>query len=252
MQAMQVQIDGYPLTFNASDPDSDIIAIAQKKLHTQGSRWPFKWVTIQEVPANATHSYNATAAAKDSGATPFKRPENMAWLPGSDFRTFFFSATGDTQIAPGMVPELAARGVWGAIFRVDQEQGRHDGYDGYISLFILGDAEHAGFDNMVFADETHLLVAEDRNDTLHSQLKFYDSVWNYDIATRRSSRLIALGVDRFCCGLKSSDNEPSGLTISNGSTEKRDMIGTVENMRNARFFITVQHGKNRVLEILPK
>lgn len=252
MQAMQVQIDGNPLTFNASDPDSDSIAVAQKKLHAPGSRWPFKWVTIREVPANATQSYNATAAAKDAGATPFKRPENMAWLPGSDFRTFFFSATGDTQMAPGMIPELAARGAWGAIFRVDQEQDRRDGYDGYVSLFVLGDAEHAGFDNMVFVDENHLLVAEDRNDALHSQLKFYDSVWDYDIHTRQGVRLIALGVDRFCCGQKSADNEPTGLTVSNGSTETRDMIGTVESMRNARFFITVQHGKNRVLEILPK
>lgn len=252
MQALQVHIDGRPLKFSAKDPDSDIISEAQKKLHDPGSRWPFKWVTIREIPPNAVQPYNATQAARDAGATPFKRPENMAWLPGSDFHTFFFSTTGDTHMAPGMFPDLAARGVWGAIFRVDQEQNRQDGFDGFLSLFVLGDAGHAGFDNMVFADPTHLLVAEDRNDALHTQLNIYDSVWSYDINTRQSDRLIALGVDRFCCGIKSADNEPTGLTISNGSTERRDMIGTVENLSNSRFFITLQHGKNRVFEILRK
>lgn len=252
MQALQVHIDGRPLTFHANDPDSDIIAEAQKKLHAPGSRWPFRWVTIREIPPQGALPYNATQAARDAGATPFNRPENMAWLPGSDFRTFFFSETGNTQMEPGMLPELATRGAWGAIFRIDQEQNRQDGFDGFLSVFVLGDAAHAGFDNMVFAGPTHLLVAEDRNDALHTQLKFYDSVWNYDIATRESARLIALGVDRFCCGIKSKDNEPTGLTISNGSTDIKDMIGTLENLSNSRFFITVQHGKNRVFEILPK
>ena len=155
-------------------------------------------------------------------------------------------------MAPGMIPELAERGVWGAIFRIDQEQTPQGGYDGFLSLFVLGDAGHAGFDNMVFSDPTHLLVAEDRNDALHAQLNFYDSVWNYDINTRHSDRLIVLGVDRFCCGIKSADNEPTGLTISNGSTDRKAMVGTLENLNNSRFFITLQHGKNRIFEILPK
>ena len=252
MQAMQVHIDGRPLTFNASDPDADILADAQKKLYSTGSRWPFKWMTIREIPPNAAQSYNATHAARNAGATPFKRPENMAWLPNSGFRTFFFSVTGDNQIIPGMEPELAARGAWGAIFRVDQEGGRTDGYDGYLSLFVLGDAGHAGFDNIAFMDDRRMLVAEDRNDALHDQLKLYDSVWAYDVHTRADARFIAAGVDRFCCGISSSDNEPSGLTVSNGSTEKKDMIGTIENFINSRLFITLEHGKNRVYEIIHK
>ena len=53
------------------------------------------------------------------GATPFKRPENGQFQPGSHFRTFFFVITGDTDNRAGIQPELAARGAWGGIFRVD-------------------------------------------------------------------------------------------------------------------------------------
>ncbi len=46
---------------------------------------------------DGTASFNANAAAKAAGATPFKRPENAQFLPGSGFRTFFFGPTGDTN-----------------------------------------------------------------------------------------------------------------------------------------------------------
>src|SRR5262245_17120877 len=40
MQALQVIIDGAPVTFHAADPIGDIIAPAQLKLHTPGTTWP--------------------------------------------------------------------------------------------------------------------------------------------------------------------------------------------------------------------
>src|SRR5262245_51743759 len=119
LQALQVIIDGSPVTFHAADVIGDIIAPAQLKLNTPGTSWPIKWITIHESKAGDTTPFVATTAAKAAGATPFKRPENMAWLPGSKFRTFFFTATGDTDAPTGQVPQLAARGAWGAIFRID-------------------------------------------------------------------------------------------------------------------------------------
>jgi secreted PhoX family phosphatase len=35
-----------------------------------------------------------TMAAKVAGATPFKRPENAQFIPGSGFKSFIFDATG--------------------------------------------------------------------------------------------------------------------------------------------------------------
>lgn len=83
-------------------------------------------------------------AAKAAGATPFKRPENMAWLPGEEFRTFFFAATGDTDAPTGQVPQLAARGAWGTIFRVDLGDDDHRGND------KNGKAQRAGGSTAVF------------------------------------------------------------------------------------------------------
>jgi Bacterial protein of unknown function (DUF839) len=98
LQALQVSIDGQPPTFGGTaNAGADIIAPAQKRLHTPGTSWPVKWVTIHESRAGDTVPFVATLAAKTAGATPFKRPENMAWLPDSKLRTFFVTATGDTD-----------------------------------------------------------------------------------------------------------------------------------------------------------
>src|SRR5262249_61143404 len=119
-------------------------------------------------------AFSANAAAKAAGATPFKRPENAQFLPGSGFNTFFFCPTGDTDANSGNQPALAARGAWGSIFRVDFPG---DQAAGMISIVVLGDADHASFDNLAFTDTQTLLAAEDRGDGLHAQLNTLDSVW---------------------------------------------------------------------------
>ena len=72
----------------------------------------------------APHPFDANAPAKAAGATPFKRPENAQFQPGSHFQTFFFDITGDTDNVAGNDPVLAARGAWGGIFRVDLDASR--------------------------------------------------------------------------------------------------------------------------------
>jgi secreted PhoX family phosphatase len=202
-------------------------------------------VTIHESRAGDTVPLVATSAAKAAGARPFKRPENMAWLPDSKFRTFFFTTTGDTD-AP----------TSGSLFRVDlREENFGKGGskikpldDGMTSIFVLGDQLHNSFDNLAFANEHQVSVADDRGDTQHQQLNVLDSVWAFDVDRRQplasAVRFIALGRDALAAPEGEEDNEPTGLFVANGSTRK--------SLDDARGFFTMQHGQNSVFEILRK
>ena len=245
LQALRVTIDNARVVFG-SDPVADTFSTAQLKLHTPGTSYPVDWVTVHDTDVDGTASFNANALAKAAGATPFKRPENAAFLPGSGFRTFFFDPTGDTDADSGNTPALAARGSWGSIFRVDLDEDRNTGT---ISIFVLGDADHASFDNLTFADDHTLLAAEDRGDTLHKQLNKLDSVWAF--ATDWSAgprRFVALGRDSLSLA-KGEDNEPTGLHVSDGSTSSDALLGTLNNLNHARGFLTRQHGENVLWEI---
>ncbi len=261
LQALQVEVDGQPLTFHANDPVGDVFSNAQLDLHTLGTSWPVHWVTIHDTSVDGFASFDANAAAKAAGATPFKRPENVRFLPGSDFSTFFFDPTGDTNANAGNQPDLAARGAWGSIFRVDLD---NTGNAGQISIFVLGTAEQSSFDNLAFTSNGTLLAAEDRGDTLHSQLNTLDSIWAYSVnGDLNPRRFLALGRDPAATldaafGAASTpgfqndgDNEPTGLFISNGASSIADMLGAEANLDDARWFFTQQHGNNTVYEIVP-
>ena len=264
MQALQVIIDGQPVKFGGVGPaaaTADIIALVQRKLHTPGTKWPVRWVTIHESHKGDTQAFNATQSAKAAGATPFKRPENFAWLPESQLRTFFFSPTGDTDAPTSQEPELAARGSWGSLFRVDLRPSEDPAKDkakddGTIAIFVLGDQVHNSFDNIAFANEHQLLAAEDRGDTLHQQLNTLDSVWAFDVDKRQplasALRFIALGRDPESAPAGEEDNEPTGVFVSNGSTAKAQVLGTKKSLDGARGFFTQQHGENNVFEIIAK
>jgi hypothetical protein len=257
LQALQVSIDGAPVVFHAADPVGDVFSDNQLKLHTPGTHYPVRWVTVHDTAVDGTASFDANAAAKAAGATPFKRPENAQFLPGSGFRTFFFCPTGDTNADSGNQPDLAARGVWGSIFRVDLNESRNGGR---ISVFVVGDADHSSFDNLAFADKNTLLATEDRGDGLHTQLNKLDSVWAFSLNGSRPKRFVALGRDRASeldttlagtPGFQNEgDNEPTGLHVSNGSTSVEGLLGTSANLEHARAFLTRQHGENEVWEIV--
>ena len=205
-----------------------------------------QWVNVHDTAVDGTAAFDANAAAKAASATPFKRPENAKFLPGANFQTFFFSPTGDTNADAGTV-ELASRGSWGSIFRVDLNPDRNAGV---LSIFVLGDADHSSFDNISFADEHTLLTAEDRGDLLHSQLNKLDSVWAY--ATDGSApprRFIALGRDATSVQ-KGEDNEPTGIHVSAGNPSISGMPGTEADLFNVRAFLTRQHGDNVIWEIV--
>src|SRR5262249_54386647 len=162
---------------------------------------------------------------------------NGQFQPGSGFQTFFFDATGDTNEVSGDQPDLATRGAWGAIFRIDLGANRNKGR---ISIAVLGDVDHASFDNLAFLDAQTLLAAEDRGDTLQKQLNRLDSIWAFNVSkkTLGNARLVALGrdtaseadaalLDASTPGFQNEgDNEPTGLIVSDGSTDIDGMIGT--------------------------
>jgi uncharacterized protein DUF839 len=264
LQALQVWIDGQTVRFvpvDLSHPFGDVFSENQLKLHTPGTSWPVRWVTVHDTSMDGTSDFDANAAAKAAGATPFKRPENAQFLPGSGFNTFFFDATGDTDADSGNQPALAARGAWGSIFRVDFH-GKTE--DGTLSIFFLGDADHSSFDNLAFADTHTLLAAEDRGDTLHKQLNTLDSIWAFDVRVANDSpvRFLALGRDAASesdAALKDAntpgfqnegDNEPTGLHFSEGETSVGGMQGKPVNPIESHLFFTQQHGNNTVYEIL--
>lgn len=256
MQALQVSINGNPIVFAPVDsqhPNGDTRSQNQLSLHTVGASWPVQWVTIHDTAIDGTAPFDANAAAKAHSATPFKRPENAQFQPGSHFRTFFFLITGDTDNTAGADPVLAARGAWGGIFRVDLDANHNTGH---ISLVVLGDADHASFDNITFVDDKDtILVTEDRGDALHDQLNTLDSVWAYKLNSQHPDRnigvrFIALGLDRMATD---EDNEPTGLHMSDGDSTLHGLLGTKQfRTDRARLFFTEQHGQNNLFEVFPR
>ena len=274
LQALQVTIEGEVLKFVAVDgthPTGDVFSDRQKKLHTTGTSWDVKWVDVHNTAVDGTAPFDANAAAKAAGATPFKRPENLNFMPGTGFRSFIFVPTGDTDKRSGDVPSLAERGAWGSVFRVDLDSPRKAGK---IRCMVLGDAQHSSFDNVTFASENDVWITEDRGDNLHSQLNALDSIWAYDVSHAGSPgvRILALGRDLsstrdssyldFIAGggilpvgfvfQNEGDNEPTGIEVSDGA----DSIGGLKGRRlhpfdpDVRTFFTQQHGLNQVFEVV--
>jgi len=259
LQALQVSIRGNPLVFvpfSPEHPTGDVLSDNQLRLHTVGASWPVRWITLHDTATDGTAPFDANAAAKALGATPFKRPENAQFQPGSHFQTFFFTITGDTDSRAGIQRELAARGSWGGIFRVDLNPNRSSGT---ISLDVLGDADHASFDNITFVDDRDtILVAEDRGDTLHDQLNKLDSIWAYKLNSQHPNsnivaRFVALGLDRLAGVPGEEDNEPTGAFMSDGDSTVNGLLGTRElRTDRARLFFTQQHGENNLFEVFPR
>ena len=114
LQALQVSINDNPVVFVPVDdqhPNGDTRSENQLLLHTVGASWPVQWVTVHDTEIDGTDPFDANALAKAVAATPFKRPENGQFQPGSHFQTFFFVVTGDTDNTAGTDPVLAARGA---------------------------------------------------------------------------------------------------------------------------------------------
>src|SRR4029079_18920788 len=99
--------------------------------------------------------------------------------PGTDFREFYFTETGDTSTTSPLP------GAYGGVFRVSQSDPSAD--TGRISIAAVGDKQHTGFDNIAFATDQDLLAVEDAGDGLHQQRNALDSGYLYHLGSRDDS-----------------------------------------------------------------
>ena len=249
------------IVFHSGQVDADISSPDQTDLHTYGNNFQTTWVTIHDTAVNGFAPYDANALAKAAGGTPFKRPENGQFRPGTNFSEFIFVATGDTNA----LTEAAAFGGHGAIFRL-----RNAGADsGTLSLAFRGDLEHSGMDNCGFWDQNRIVAVEDAGDTLHRQRNALDSAYLFDLNTDYSNpankpvRVLAEGRDEAATldsqfsgmtGFQNdADNEITGWHESDGDPGVGGLLGgkiPTPFRAGWRVFFTQQHGQNITWEIL--
>jgi hypothetical protein len=270
LQSLQVisRRTGAPITFQAIDaahPAGNAFSDDTKDLHTYGLTFATRWITIHDTATDPSGAaFDANALAKAAKATPFKRPENGVFRPGTDFREFFFSETGDTN-----ADSTANNGFggWGSVLKVSQRDPRDD--SGWLSLFYTGNKEHAAFDNVTFVDADHVSFVEDAGDTLHAQRNALDSAYLFDVRAdfahgAQPTCFIAEGrdpsatLDSAFLGMagfqNDGDNEVTGIHMSNGDPSPRGILGAQRPKPfddGWRLFWTAQHGDNVTWELLP-
>src|SRR5215470_3944880 len=260
LQALQVLNGaGDPITFESqaalNSPD-------QVALHTYGKKFQTRWLTVHNTATAGNAPFDANAAAKAAHATPFKRPENGQFQPGSRFRTFFFDETGDTDATS---PENGSSGGWGSVMKLTQAGPRAS--TGSLTMFYKSNEVHSSFDNVAFLSRNVVTFVEDAGDTLHTQRNALDSGYtlntntNYANPSNQPVRWLAEGRDASATidsafggfGKNEGDNEITGAHVSDGDPGVGGVLGAkVPNLRNAkwRWFYTQQHGDNSTYQVL--
>jgi hypothetical protein len=262
LQVLQVLNEGgEPITFSSqaalNSPD-------QLALHTYGRSFKTKWVTIHDTAVDGTAPFVATDLAKAASATPFKRPENGAFQPGSHFTKFLFDETGDTNATS---PENGAAGGWGSIMQLTQSGPSAS--TGKLTMLYRCDEGHTGIDNVAFLSRNAVTFVQDAGDTLHAQSNALDSgfVWNvttdYSNPANQPVRWLAEGRDPSATldaanggfGSNEGDNEITGVHVSDGDTGVDGLLGAkIPDLGDGswRWFYTQQHGDNRTYEVVLK
>jgi hypothetical protein len=268
MQVLQVQSlanPGQPIVFHPGQADADILSQDVKDLHTYGNSFHARFITIHDNATDGTAPFNAIDLAKAAGGTPFKRPENGVFRPGSRFTQFFFSETGDTNIQTEAGADF---GGFGGVFKLSLTRPGAD--TGTLSLFFLGDVAHTGFDNCSFLTPNQVVFVEDAGDGLHAARNALDSAYVLDVRTDFSkgavpTRILAEGRDPSATidaslsaaghGFQNEgDNEITGFHVSDGDPTVGGILGAklpIPFVAGWRVFYTQQHGDNDTWEIIP-
>ena len=264
IQALQVLKDNTPITW---DDGASVTSPAYVALHQYHTSYDTKWITIATTnAASALPGPDDNALARAAHATPFKRPENGLFRPGSKFKEFYFDETGDTN---ALSTANGVSGGWGSLFKLTQDPKTDSGK---ITVFYNGDQEHAAFDNLAFFSDTRLAVVEDAGDLLHGQRNALDSAYLFDTGTdyadsaNKPTRFIAEGrdasatLDASYAGTagftNEGDNEITGIHVSDGDPGKDGILGakkpkSLRSNGDWRAFWTQQHGDNTTWELLP-
>ena len=253
---------GQPIAFHGP---ADVLSADVGDLHSYGKAFKTSWVTIHDTDVDGNAPFSANALAKAKLGTPFKRPENAQFRPGSGFREFFFDETGDTN---ALTEAGAGFGGFGAVFKLTQTSPTAD--SGTLTLFYLSDVAHSGFDNVTFISKNVVVFVEDAGDTLHTQRNALDSAYAFDVTldyanpANQPVRILAEGrdpsatLDSGFSGIagfqNEGDNEITGIHASNGDPSTRGILGAeIPHLFKGgwRLFYTAQHGDNVTWEILP-
>jgi hypothetical protein len=257
LEALQVlNAAGAPITFESeaalNNPD-------QVALHTYGTALKTKWVTVHDTAADGPDPFNANTAAKAAHATPFKRPENGLFRPGSHFGEFYFDETGDTNSTS---PENDTAGGWGSVMKLSQS--RPDAATGTITIFYKSNASTSSFDNVAFLAKDAITFVQDAGDGLHTQVNALDSAFVFDLNADYSDpanqpvRWLAEGrdpsatIDALTATGNDGDNEITGATVSDGDISADGILGAKDpNLADPhwRWFWTQQHGDNSTWEV---
>ena len=265
LQVLQVASQAHtgPIVWNP-DAAASILSQDEKDLHTYGKTFDTTWLTVHDTDVQGNTPFDANALARAAGGTPFKRPENGVFRPGTRFGEFFFTETGDTN---ANTQAGSAFGGFGGLFKLSQRSPADN--QGKLSLFYLSDVAHSGFDNIQFLTEDQLVVVEDAGDGLHTQRNALDSAFAFDTGAdygnpaNQPVRFLAQGRDASATidsglvgspGFKNDgDNEITGFHVSDGDPSQNGILGAKKPRPfkdGWRVFYTQQHGDNVTYEIV--
>jgi len=279
LQVLQVMNEsGTPITQSSQ---TAVNAPDQILLHSYGHSLDTQWITIHDT-AVSTAPFNANTLAKAANGTPFKRPENGQFRPGSGFTQFFFDETGDTNSTSVENGDKATgaggAGGWGAIQKLTQTGPSAN--TGKLTLFFRCNENVTGLDNAAFLSASKVTFVEDAGDTLHQQRSDdtrahvagvdagLDSGWVFDVNTNYSTanakpvRWLAQGRDAAATidagfggfGKNDQDNEITGVHVSDGDPSPQGILGAkLPHIFQGgwRWFWTQQHGDNVLYEVIP-
>jgi hypothetical protein len=279
LQVLQVLNEaGAPIT-QASQ--SAVNAPDQVLIHSYGHSLDTRWVTIHDTAVDGTAPFNANTLAKAKNGTPFLRPENGQFRPGSGFTQFFFDETGDTNATAtengDKLTGAGGSGGWGAIQKLTQS---HPSDTGKLTLFFACNENVTGLDNTTFLSRDKITFVEDAGDTLHQQRSDdtrahlaginagFDSGWVFDVNTNYADvsnkpiRWLAQGRDALAAidsatggfGKNDGDNEITGVHVSDGDIGPGGILGAkLPHIFHGgwRWFWTQQHGDNFLFEVIP-
>jgi hypothetical protein len=268
LQVISIANQGQPIVFHPGQADADILSQDVLDLHAYGNTFVTHWVTVHDTATDGTTPFDANAAAKAASATPFKRPENGQFRPGTSFTEFYFDETGDTNAS---TEAGSAYGGFGSIMKWTKTAGSST--DGTLRLFYQCDIDHSSFDNVAFWSADQVVFVEDRGDTLHTQHNALDSAFVFDVmadygnpATPPPVRLLAQGrdpsstIDSGLFGISGNgfqnegDNEITGIHVSDGDAHITGILGAkipAPFQNGWRAFYSAQHGDNVLYELLP-
>jgi hypothetical protein len=280
LQVLQVLNESHTPITQASQ--SAVNAPDQVLLHSYGHSLETRWITIHDTAVDGTTPFNANTLAKAKDGTPFKRPENGLFRPGSGFKEFFFGETGDTNGTStengDKVTGTGGAGGWGAIQKLTQTGPSAN--TGRLTLFYRANENVTGLDNCAFLSASKITFVEDAGDTLHQQRSDdtrahvsginagFDAGWVFDVNTNYANtedkpiRWLAQGRDPGAAldsanggfGKNDQDNEITGVHVSDGDTSVGGILGAKNPQlfrAGWRWFWTQQHGDNFLFEVIP-